>query len=220
MSDDSVGEDSTYGQTPALPLNSDTLDEVSQYLLSVRTEASEGPIVSFIKREEEEEVNTSYPVESQSEGVSNVWFDKVLEEFLFIKQQLQSTRHIPVSDTSIPATTSEWRKFLLEEPPEISYFFTAMNRQDNFKLLAHITRWLSITSRPTLSQWIWKLFLRIDNTLDANETSTIRDLGKKALKIKAKQSESETEVDSISKYTVDMILIIIGKYFGQLDLLS
>ncbi len=86
----------------------------------------------------------------------------------------------------------------------------------------YITRWLSITSRPTLSQWIWKLFLRIDKVLDPNECSVIRDLGKKALTIKSKQlkDENKATVDSISKYTTDMILVIVGNYYGQSDLLK
>lgn len=69
---------------------------------------------------------------------------------------------------------------------------------------------------------VWKLFLRIDKVLDPNECSVIRDLGKKALTIKSKQlkDENKATVDSISKYTTDMILVIVGNYYGQSDLLK
>ncbi|RCK57263.1 hypothetical protein Cantr_06799 [Candida viswanathii] len=199
-------EDFTYGQTPALPISEEIGSEVAAYLMSVRQEALAGPPVLFVASREETASEEPIPIQQPQE--LSAWSEHLLEEFLSVKQQLNGGRHVP-KDSYIPGTTADWRKFLLQEPPEISYFFTSLDRQAVFKLIVHITKWLSISSRPTLSQWIWKIFLRIDNVLDANECSTIRDLGKKANKLKQKQLESDKEVDSISRYTVDLVLIIV-----------
>lgn len=208
-----------YGQAPALPISEEYGSEVIAYLLSVREEAQIGPPVVFVPNREDapEQTSLTIPVLPQQEP-SN-WSKKLLLEFISIKNQLRNVRHVS-RNSYIPGTTSEWRKFLLEEPPDIGYFYMVLDRQAVFKLIVYITRWLSVSSRPTLSQWIWKLFLRIDNTLDANECSTIRDLGKKASKIKLRQIELDNEADAISKYTVDLVLVIVGRYYGQLDLLQ
>lgn len=215
------GDNFDYGQTPALPISEEYGSEVTAYLLSVRQEALSGPPVTFVANRKEvpsSELSANL-MSVQHVQVCSGWSNKLLDDFMSIKNQLKDVCHIP-RNHHIPKTTADWRKYLLQEPPEIGYFFTTLDRLSVFKLIAHITRWLSINSRPTLSQWVWKIFLRIDNTLDANECSTIRDLGKKAYKTKLKQVESDKDVDAISKYTVDMVLVIVGKYYGQLDLLQ
>lgn len=217
-------EEFVYAQKQALPISSESEDPISQYLLAVRKESLAGPPVTFITNRQVPQI-TSTPKstpQNNRDQISDHWSSELMTQFVFLKEELLKTQHSIPINPHIPETTANWRKYFLEPPPEISYFFTVIDRQTVFKLLVYITRWLSITSRPTLSQWIWKLFLRIDKVLDPNECSVIRDLGKKALTIKSKQlkDENKATVDSISKYTTDMILVIVGNYYGQSDLLK
>ena len=218
-------EDLLYAQKQALPISTESGDPISEYLLAVRKESLAGPPVTFITNRPTSSIvptPKSLP-EIDRTQISEHWSSELMIQFLILKEELLKIQHSsPTANPYVPETTANWRKFFLESPPEISYFFIVIDRQTVFRLLVYITRWLSITSRPTLSQWIWKLFLRIDNVLDANECSVIRDLGKKARIIKSKQlkDENKSTVDSISKYTTDMILILVGNYYGQWDLLQ
>ena len=67
------------------------------------------------------------------------------------------------------------------------------------------------------SRWIWIALIRIDNLLDPNECSVIRDLAKKASKLSSKDVDNATPA---SKYTINMILVLVRNYYGQRDLLD
>lgn len=73
--------------------------------------------------------------------------------------------------------------------------------------------------KETFGQWIWKLFLKLDNLLEASECSILRELAKTAMKLKSKLDESSTVENSIARFTFDMIVVIVGTYYGQSDLL-
>ncbi|RLV96554.1 hypothetical protein JA1_000046 [Spathaspora sp. JA1] len=222
-----------YGQAQVLPIEETTDDdgnaEVYKYLQSVRNEAWNGSPVDFIERgsqppqlrQEGSPEDDDIPPESPKEGFST-WQAELLEEFSDIKQQLSQVSS-PSTLLTLPEDSNNWRKFILNnEPPTIPYFVHQFEKPTKIKLLVYITKWLTFNNASivNLSQWIWKLFLTIDDKslLTIDEIFILRKLATKAIKIK--ESITEDNTSSVGNMTLDMIITIVSKYYGQLDLLE
>ncbi|KAK6460735.1 hypothetical protein DFJ63DRAFT_337488 [Scheffersomyces coipomensis] len=222
--------DPTFGQYPAFPSNgvgidSETSEEVSNYLKSVREEAENDDLVHFaprtngtsgLKRKHESELDEK-PV-----GVDSNWSKDLLSKFVTIKQDINRHHGIiansVITTSLLPDTAAQCRKLVFEnDPPQIERFFNSIDRGNIFKLLIYFTKWLSKSTNEHLSKWIWMTFLRIDNELEASECSIIRDLAKKALKLASKVPMEE--LDDNTSYTLDMIITLVGHYYGQKDLI-
>lgn len=242
-----VYEDQVFGQYPALPVGIDNDEDedskdVMQYLRSVRREAEREHVVYFSdKRKLEDnqvglqddrsnqtenpqvhfEASKLLEVGQKDEAKFNLWQDNLLSKFLDLKQTLAqfNWQSMAVPNVHLPETAVQWRKYILEHNPyPIQYFYTRIDRPTIFKLIVYFTKWLSVSTSSNLSKWIWTIFLRMDNLLDPNECSVLRDLGKKAVKLSTRlTSDNSSEV---SQYAIDMIIVIVGNYYGQRDLLG
>lgn len=179
--------------------------------------------------------------------IDKKWSQQLMSKFLSLKQIIkqetsicQNSKASHFDNMIIPQSASAWRTFILQNlPPSVEFFYAKLDHPTIIKLIIYFTKWLSINTPESLSKWIFIVFLRLDNLLDYTETSIVRDLGKKARKLADKihnneQEERDTEDDtnkdyvenlanrtpsSIAMYTIDMVLVIVGEYYGQKDLL-
>ncbi|KAK6458266.1 uncharacterized protein RJT20DRAFT_133703 [Scheffersomyces xylosifermentans] len=224
---------------------------VASYLKSVRSEAENDQSVYYVKRGEESDIiskennSTTNDIHNQvqvgpevvvnpaisktdSDESLGIWSANLLEEFLNVKERVHALQaeilSSPVAQVEVPETASQWRKYVVEnDPPSMVFFYKNIDRPTVIKLLVYFTKWLSVSTTATLSKWIWSVLLRIDNLLDPNESSVVRDLGKKALKLAIKIQETDPQNDSstlAAKYTINMVLVLVGNYYGQKDLLK
>lgn len=167
---------------------------------------------------------------------NKIWKKELMEEFLQLKEAVQvylqslklqpghfSENEIEAQTDNeihfdIPETATAWRQYIMNNPPpSIKIFFMHLNRPTIIKLLIYATKWLSANSNENLSKWIFLLFLRLDNLLDHIDCSIVRVLAKKAIKIKV--NTVPQDINDVSKYTIDMVIVIVGEYYRQRDLL-
>lgn len=230
--------DDVFGQHAAFPISYPSEDtelesfQVYRYLSDVRKEAEIGGSVSFVPRikNNEEVQDNSSDAKNRKDTRNEEQRAVFLKEFLRRKEDAkQLYAKYQVSEYSdedgdseeitIPDTASEWRKLIMNTPPpSMNFFYSKIHHMTVIKLIIYSTKWLSASCNKNLSDWIFRLFLRLDNLLDHTEQSIVREFGKKAIKVKDKVGlENMTE---IVKYTTDMIITIVGDYYGQKDLLS
>lgn len=236
--------DLTFGQYQAFPLE-DSSDDVARYLREVRNEAELGPVVYFVERlENTEDITESATDATDATDATNatdakdatdatdatpknttngtetftVWSENLLQQFLRLKQELSQNEHTPSTEVINIDSVPKWKKYVMDnKPPPIDHFFEQFDRQMVFKLIVYFTRWMSVSTNANLSQWIWFALLRVDNVLDHNEASVLRDLGKKAVKLSSRTESLNTS--QISRFTIDAVIVIVGEYYGQRDLL-
>ncbi|KAK6203409.1 uncharacterized protein RJT21DRAFT_2752 [Scheffersomyces amazonensis] len=239
MSDEHKSVDPLFGQYRAFPTSvgeDDTEGDsegVSSYLRSVRRQAEEEDIVYFAHRDTDRNRDNTEIHEviinedNNSKNIDHIinpqWSEDLIKKFTSIKQQINlvntSVVQNNIQPNIIPETAAECRKYMLEhDPPSIDYFYQEIDRATIFKHLIYYTKWLSKNTNEYLTKWIWISFLRIDDVLEANECSIVRDLAKKALKIISKVPQHE--LDANTSFTIDMILALVSQYYGQKDLLT
>lgn len=123
----------------------------------------------------------------------------------------------------VPQSASAWRNVVFSQsPPPISFFNVTLEHATIIKLIVYYTKWLLVSMPSTLTEWIFITFVRLDNGLDHTEMSLVRDLGRKARKLRTKFLEGKNEglsIPAVAEETVDMILAVVGVYYGQRDLL-
>lgn len=224
-------------------------DSVQSYMESVREEAEKDRSIYFVERpqtqpaEEHDDKESNHtknddePEASsdQCKEINSAWKKELMDEFLSLKNEVeiylqslkllktQESHSTPIEQTTslqytIPETANGWREYIINNPPPpIRYFFESLNRPTVIKLFIYAAKWLNANSNENLSKWIFLLFLRLDNLLDHIDSSIVRDLAKKALKIK--NNTQPQCINDISKYTIDMIILIVGEYYRQRDLL-
>lgn len=223
--------DETFGQHSAFPIEQDDDSDVMKYLTSVRQEAESDRCVYFVERKEEEATEDEIG-EATMQAVEDIvvgeielheaiqWRDNLLHNFLSLKDELKT--HISRINQAhnllvdpLPQTAVAWRKLVFQNtPPTVDLLFNSVDHSTTIKLLIYCTHWLSINIPENLSKWIYMLFLRLENILDHSEVSIVRDLAKKAIKLREKEN-----LTSISKYTMDMVISVVGIYYRQRDLL-
>lgn len=117
----------------------------------------------------------------------------------------------------VPKSAAKWREYVFgSPPPPLSYFYDILDHPTVIKLVVYYTKWLLATMPPMVGEWIFFTFVRLDNGLDYRELAIVRDLGKKAHKLRLKLVAAKVSHNPI----YDMILAIVGDYFGQKDLLE
>lgn len=205
--------DLTFGQHPALPNDESTDDAVSQYLLAVRHEASADRPVYFVERSDDQTTAPTVPEKSAPTGSwHGAWADAVLEKFLALKNQ---TFPPSQAQEDVPHLAKAWREHIFTHPPpSLAYFHTKLTHADVVKLVVYLTRWLSASMPQTVSLWIYMVLLRLDKLLDCLELAVVRDLAKKAVKVRHDPAASP-----LALFTCDLVVVLVGRYFGQLDLL-
>lgn len=219
--------DHTFGQHTAFPISTTEDPEersVFEYLSSVRNEAENDRCFFYVDRKADS-LNTSVRAGLNPQPPTEVifidqeWAKSLMDRFLQIKANIES-HQLDLSDTSyaVPSSAALWRTTLFKDPPPlIESFFLVLDHPTVIKLIVYFTKWLSTSTNENLSKWIFLTFLRLDCLLDSDETCIVRDLGKKAQKIL--QKTSGRDIPPVAKYTIEMVLIIVGEYYGQRDLL-
>lgn len=221
-------------------------DSVQSYLESVRREAEKDQCIYYthISQNPPPEDNENEAIKDSKEECTiavesdnnEIWRTELMEEFLRLKADVEiylqslrvqpdhSSENQPEAEANteipfdIPETATAWRQYIINNPPpSIEFFFLHLNRPTIIKLLIYASKWLSANSNENLSMWIFLLFLRLDSLLDHIDCSIVRDLAKKAIKIKA--NTNPQDINDVSKYTIDMVIVIVGEYYRQRDLL-
>ncbi|KAG7193878.1 uncharacterized protein KQ657_005076 [Scheffersomyces spartinae] len=235
--------DEQFGQLSAFPLpEGDTVDQDTQdaytYLASVRKQAeSETSVFYSVRRdllalEDGEQIgNDTKELYSDQHNSKNnekeieplvQWQFNFQTEFKSIKAELTQLQRLgrltPRSwPEPIPSTGKQWRTAMLDQsPPPIAHFFS-LDHSTTLRLVVYATKWLSTGTRISLSKWIWCLLIRLDTPLDASDTSIIRELGVKALKLWEK-TNGGVGVSPTAKHCWAMIVTIVGSYYRQSDL--
>ncbi|ODV81832.1 uncharacterized protein CANTADRAFT_45225 [Suhomyces tanzawaensis NRRL Y-17324] len=215
-----------YGQVQALPVSEEG-SPVQEYLREVRRQAEQEQSVFYrAKRsredDDEEEDGPERGAGDQEEiedSVASQWAHNVVHTFTSLKLVIVPDRQTTPPSPYVPETANQWRKYVLDtSPPQLAYFYTAIDRPTVFKLVVYFTKWLSLSANANLSQWVWMVLLRIDSSMDASELAVIRDLGKKAGKLCSRANTENT--DPVARGTLDMIVVVVAHYYGQRDLLG
>lgn len=124
---------------------------------------------------------------------------------------------------SVPSSAGQWRELIFSTlPPPQSYFSDVLEHPTVIKLVVYYTRWLLALMPSTLTEWIFATFVRLDSELDHTELALVRDLGRKAQKLRRKFLEGEQAgavVPQVARDAVDLVLAAVGGYYGQRDLL-
>jgi survival of motor neuron protein-interacting protein 1 len=228
-----------FGQQPALPIESVSDEEsledivsqqVRQYLVSVRKEVyadelevlAQAQNITNADHLETDQESCHEEVENGSDNGLD-WSRSVVDVLLRLKERagtssLHDESNQPYDESVIiPETANEWRKLVMETMPPSIGFFYALDHSTVFKLVIYFTKWLSVSTNENLSRWIWLCFVRIDNLLDASEVSLLRDLAKKATRLIDKAHVFENRIAS---YTIAMVILVVGIYYGQRDMLD
>lgn len=80
-------------------------------------------------------------------------------------------------------------------------------------VLRYYTEWLEEMSEGECL-WIYTLLLYLDPVMTAEQTSILRDISRKCIKLRSDKKEHDEQV-----FRLNMIITIIGKVFSQADLL-
>lgn len=219
--------DHTFGQHTAFPTTEakDPEDRsVFEYLSSVRTEAENDRSFFYVDRKVASEttcdVSPNPQLNSDPIYIDQEWARSLLDRFLQLKESIKTERFDPSEPKySVPTSAALWRTHVFENPPPpIEVFFLLLDHLTVIKMIVYFTKWLSTSTNENVSRWVFLMFLRLDSLLDFDETSIVRELGKKAQKILLKTSGRD--IEPMAKFTIEMVLVIVGEYYGQRDLLA
>lgn len=212
--------DETFGQHAAFPINDPHHErsEVHQYLQSVRQEALNDRSFYYVEKKQTSPIVSTTPSKTTPPTINKHWRSNLMAKFLELKSSLFESQNFgDTYNIPIPQSATTWRTYVFENtPPPIGFFYNSLDHPLLIKLIVYFTKWLSANIPETLSQWIFIVFLRLDNVLDSTETSIVRDFGKKARKLADKRT---TVGSTVGDYTIDMVLIIVSEFYGQKDIL-
>lgn len=212
--------DETFGQYPAFPVPSDNDKdslEVAQYLKCVREDAERDAPVYYAADDSAAKCSTT--LLALTTPAASDWESHVVLRFkalqILIGREQQSVHY------NTPETAAQWRKLVFDQsPPPISVLL-GFDRATVFKLVVYIMRWLSLSANENLSRWTWLVLARVQDPLDPSEYALIHDLGKKAQKLYSKKyPEDFVGGTNVSRFTIDLVRVIVGRCFGQTDILE
>lgn len=193
---------------------------VYEYLNRVQKEAE---ALQCIERREKQPQDTEVEPEIEPQDThtktttqppQKQWQLQLLYDFTSSKQ-LIPTITPSATKWKVPSNASHWRKYITENPPPSFLDLLTLDHTTAIKLIVYFTSWLSGTVNDNLSRWIYTIFLRLDGVLDSNDSSMMRALAKKAIKVYYKQSTTKSDV---TDFTCEMIVTIVREYYGQRDL--
>lgn len=212
--------DEAFGQHSAFPLDAaeDSEDPVYQYLKSVRQEAQADKPFHFVERASTTETKESAQTELI---IPQEKVDEIMRAFDALKkdktEDLQSDSETE-QHYDVPESAAVWRKKVFTEQPDPS-FLKSLEHTTIIKLIVYYTKWLLINMPEQLGLWIFTTFLRLDRDLDHREMAIVRDLGKKALKLREKLGDANDVAPAV-EHIIDMTLSIVAVHFRQRDLLT
>lgn len=115
----------------------------------------------------------------------------------------------------LPDVATSWRRAVfVGEVPVSSALLKGLTVERTLWLLGHARRWLSETVPLPFSRWILGLLARMPEVLTAEESSVLRELAKKCVRLRTTHSDLEP----LSQYTFDSIIAIVCVFYGQRDL--
>lgn len=215
--------DETTGQQRALPVSEEVLKSINKstvpqdaetYLAMVRLESESLADVVFVPKE----LDYDEPVD-KSEDTSRISYDisvkdlseedeALVKELDLKSYEMPECGELPIpADFKFPNNFTEWRKFLLQNKPEIS-LVSNFDQQLIIKLMIYSIQWVNNTTPEQLIEWIENLLLKLNSfVLETKDIAVIRDLGSKTKKLILK-----------GKTQFRVILIIVSQLFGQKDL--
>lgn len=211
--------DEDFGQHSAFPLDAtvDSEDPVIQYLKSVRQEAQADKPFHFVERHDTAERTES---DQHELVIPQEKVDEIMKALNALKkdkmEELQSDSETE-QHYDVPESAAAWRKKVFTEQPDPS-FLKFLEHTTIIKLIVYYTKWLLINMPEQLGLWIFTTFLRLDRDLDHRETAIVRDLGKKALKLREKLGTANDVAPAV-EHIIDMTLSIVAVHFRQRDLL-
>ncbi|CAI2163165.1 13479_t:CDS:2 [Funneliformis geosporum] len=89
-----------------------------------------------------------------------------------------------------------------------------MDQITTITLLSYHQKWISNGITIAQSQWLFALLARVDNLLMPNQMAILRQLSEKCIQLRQKVDEE----DLIMFASLNIIITIVRKYFGQKDL--
>ncbi|KAF9581871.1 gem (nuclear organelle) associated protein 2 [Lunasporangiospora selenospora] len=112
--------------------------------------------------------------------------------------------------STIPSRLSE-KKGMRPEPR----FLIRLNQGHLFRLLQYHMRWMAEDDMTEQEgKWLYAIFLKLDRLVESDEVSILRNMAKKCARIR-----SHLHIESGSKLaTVNMVITIVARFFGQEDL--
>lgn len=211
--DDAIPEvESHQNQSPQLLVQQEDIDQITKTLIlekdKLPNQATDNntfiPVSSLIADTGSEE---DMGRESEAEDLDPNQHDGNSE----------SNRQSSTETPSVPQSAGQWRELVFTTAPSTD-FLLLLEHTTVVKLIIYYTKWLLTLMPEKLSKWIFATFVRLDKGLNFAEVSIVRDLGKKARKLLTKAHDDDA-LSSTVKYTLAMVLAVVGAYYGQKDLL-
>ena len=200
---------------PPLPtLRSDTLnydDDEPEVIEQVITELEEGEVV-----EEQEEDNdeqgwyndgaytaaidpTIAAPAAEPPTALSLWHNALLTSFRSVRQGLHANPPAPLLPLAVSPSLpvrkqrSLWQQHIFNTHPTPKELW-GIDQQTVLRLLKWLTQRMSEMAKHKngrcWSQWLWGLLVRLDDCLTADETSIVRELGKRCLIIRERMAIS------------------------------
>ncbi|CAN6633230.1 hypothetical protein TRVA0_014S00496 [Trichomonascus vanleenenianus] len=171
------------------------------------------------KRPKESEPDKT-PKELEPFAVNIEWHNDFMKRFNRAREELAKYEAARAKDDSSgepvewPVTMSGWREFLNKSKPTLSLLGKLDKTTATCTLPAYLCKWLSPHVSEALSEWVFAVFVKIPDTVLADEMSELRRMAKKAIRLR-RQTD-----DITSLYTIDMIVSIVAGFYYQYDLVS
>ncbi|VEU19302.1 DEKNAAC100667 [Brettanomyces naardenensis] len=214
--------DPVFGQHRAFPISIDTSsidphkvpENVSEYLAHVRLEAQDGAL--FDEAGEEEGFYYVPPASIDKEATDNLLQgDDFMSEYIERRDKYAEYRSqlTELNAIELPKTHKEWKYFIFNNEPTYAFVAQILEESEHIKLIVYFTKWLNTDLNEDFEKWLFLILEAIDKFLDASDLSVLRGLAKKAKK------QTHNELDERNKRIMIQILSIVGKFYGQRDLL-
>jgi hypothetical protein len=217
--------------------------DVGEYLNSVRTEAARRPTFVSIKNpavsvgrrprptvvlsiglnyDDSERKTDGASKESETLRLDRKWIDLVLQRYKNMRKDIgdattNEVKRAQESNPGLPEVASKWRKLMFggEITPD-SPLVKSLTVEQTVRLLTHCRRWIGEVIPGSFSLWLIALLARMPDVLTADESSALRELAKKCVRIR---SAGTKELDFVTQYTLDYVCAIVGVFYSQSDLI-
>lgn len=200
---------------PPLPtLRSDTLnydDDEPEVTEQVITELEEGEVVEEQEEDDDEQgwyndgaytaamdPTIATPIAEPPTALS-LWHNALLASFRSVRQSLHANPPTPLLPLAVSPSLpvrkqrSLWQQHIFNTHPTPKELW-GIDQQTVLRLLKWLTQRMSEIAKHKngrcWSQWLWGLLVRLDDCLTADETSIVRELGKRCLIIRERMATS------------------------------
>ncbi|OLL25797.1 Survival of motor neuron protein-interacting protein yip1 [Neolecta irregularis DAH-3] len=180
------------------------------YLRMVRNQARKAPSFTFSEKQQAHMPTPAVEQESRetkASGIYEEWQIQFLARFRELRRTMSS---ILMSKSNFPSTQNSWLGFVALSNPTYKNLRSTSNPVA-IQFLSLSAYWLENEYTPQLAKWIFAFLVRVDDTLEFEEVSVLRDLAKKSWDLK---DTGEIGFRAIC----EMVIVIVSEIFGQHDL--